>query len=76
MLRKKRALWLLLIVMLLSALLVVSVSAKGDNGFTRWPVINVDGDDYLWAGAPDGPNGETDVPGHYWRQAGPNKLVI
>lgn len=58
----------------LTALTVASVSAAG-NGFTRWPVISVDGQEHLWAGAPDGPNGETDVPGHYWRQAGPNKLV-
>ncbi len=62
------------VMLLLLALVVASAGAAG-NGFTRWPVITVDGQDYLWEGAPDGPNGETDVPGHYWRQAGPNKLV-
>jgi hypothetical protein len=63
-----------LVVLALLAVTAVSASAAG-NGFTRWPVILVDGQEFLWAGAPDGPNGETDVPGHYWRQAGPNKLV-
>ena len=61
-------------VLALIAVTVASVGAAG-KGFTRWPVISIDGKDYLWAGAPDGPDGETDVPGHYWRQAGPRKLV-
>jgi selenium-binding protein 1 len=38
-------------------------------------VINVDGEDYNLAGMPDGPDGATDVPGHYWNQAGPDQLV-
>jgi hypothetical protein len=62
--------WLALLV--LAALVAVPVAAKG---FERWPVISLDGEDYYWAGAPDGPNGETDVPGHYWVQAGPNRMV-
>lgn len=62
--------WLGLVV--LAALIAVPVGAQG---FQRWPVITVDGTDYYWAGAPDGPNGETDVPGHYWVQAGKNKLI-
>jgi selenium-binding protein 1 len=61
----------------LAAVMVVPVSA---SGFERWPVITLpvpgEGDrDFFWAGAPDGPNGETDVPGHYWVQAGPRTLV-
>ena len=27
------------------------------------------------AGAPDGPGGASDIPGHYWNQAGPKNLV-
>jgi hypothetical protein len=60
------------ITVLLAVLAVVPATA---DGFSRWPVITLDGKDYYWAGAPDGPNGETDVPGHYWVQAGPRKLV-
>ena len=60
---------------LLTALLVLTVSVASAAGFERWPVITVDGEDYYWAGAPDGPNDETDVPGHSWVLAGPNKLV-
>lgn len=56
-------------------LLTLTIGIASAEGFERWPVITVDGEDYYWAGAPDGPNGETDVPGHYWVQAGPNKLV-
>jgi selenium-binding protein 1 len=59
----------------LIALLVLTVSVASAAGFERWPVITLDGEDYYMAGAPDGPNGEIDVPGHYWVQAGPNKLV-
>jgi selenium-binding protein 1 len=57
---------------LLAAVLVLPVSA---GGFTRGIVINVDGVDYYLAGPPDAPGGARDVPGHYWVQAGPNKIV-
>ncbi|NIO68872.1 MAG: hypothetical protein GTN71_07495 [Anaerolineae bacterium] len=56
----------------LTALVAVPVSAKG---FVHGIVINVDGEDYYLAGAPDGPGGAIDVPGHYWVQAGPKQLV-
>lgn len=59
----------LALVMLLAPL---SVAAKG---FVHGIVINVDGTDYYLAGAPDGPNGEFDIPGHYWVKAGPNQVV-
>ena len=64
-----------LVSLTLLVLLTLTVGIAGAQGFARWPVITVDGQDYYWAGAPDGPNGVTDVPGHYWVQAGPNKLV-
>lgn len=38
-------------------------------------IMNLDGEDYYLDGPPDGPNGEKDVPGHYWVLAGHNKLV-
>jgi selenium-binding protein 1 len=67
-----KSLFVTTIVALLAVLVIVPVNA---DGFSRWPVITLGGEDYYWAGAPDGPNGETDVPGHYWVQAGPRKLV-
>lgn len=56
------------------ALLAASpaVTAKA---FIHSIVIEVDGDDYYLDGAPDGPNEATDIPGHYWTQAGPRQLV-
>lgn len=50
-------------------------SAQKTNGFVHAPIVNVDGENYYFAGAPDGPNGATDIPGHYWNQAGPKQLV-
>jgi len=57
----------------LTLLLATPVSAR--KGFVHGIVINVDGEDYYLAGAPDGPDGAIDVPGHYWVMAGPNQLV-
>ena len=45
------------------------------KGFVHGLVVNIDGEDYYFAGAPDGPNGEVDVPGHYWVKAGKNQVV-
>lgn len=50
-------------------------SANNSQGFVHGIVVDIDGMDYYFAGAPDGPNGEIDVPGHYWIQSGPNKVV-
>ena len=58
--------------LLMSMLAVISVSAKG---FTHAPVIIVDGEEYYMAGAPDGPGGVTDIPGHEWVQAGPTRVT-
>jgi selenium-binding protein 1 len=57
------------------SLLVLTVGIVSAEGFTHGIVIDVDGEDYYMAGVPDGPFGATDVPGHYWVQAGPNKVV-
>jgi selenium-binding protein 1 len=59
--------------------LVSPALAKSGNGvnsgFVHGIVIPVDGVDYYLAGAPDGPGGAFDVPGHYWVLAGPSQLV-
>ena len=57
------------------SLLVLTVGVASAGGFTHAPIINLDGEDYYMAGAPDGPGGTTDIPGHYWVQAGPNQVV-
>ena len=63
---------LVLAMMLVALLIAVPASAAG---FVHGIVITLDGEDYYLAGPADGPNGEKDVPGHYWVQAGPNRLV-
>lgn len=45
------------------------------QGYQHGIVIEVDGTDYYLAGAPDGPEGATDIPGHYWVLAGKDQLV-
>jgi len=57
------------------SLLVLTVGFANAKGFTHAPIIVVDGEDYYMAGAPDGPDGATDIPGHSWVQAGKNKVV-
>ncbi len=62
----------ILAILLTLLLIATPVAAKG---FVHGIVITLDGEDYYLAGAPDGPGGAIDVPGHYWVQAGPNQLV-
>ncbi len=50
-------------------------SKKMDKGFVHGLVVDIDGIDYYFAGAPDGMGGAIDVPGHHWVQAGPKKVV-
>lgn len=58
------------------SLLVLSFGVASAKGYTHAPVLDVDGVDYYMApGAPDGPGGATDIPGHYWVQVGPDKVV-
>ena len=57
------------------SILVLTVGVASAKGFAHAPIIDVHGEDYYMAGAPDGPNGATDIPGHFWVQAGPNKVV-
>lgn len=48
---------------------------SGHNGFVHGIVVNVDGEDYYFAGAPDGNGGAYDIPGHTWVQTGPERLT-
>jgi hypothetical protein len=66
--------YLLALVAVAALVAVVAVPASA-QGFVHGIVITVDGEDYYLAGAPDGPGGAFDIPGHYWVQAGPNQLV-
>lgn len=50
-------------------------SKKADQGFVHGLIVNIDGEAYYFAGPPDGMNGAKDVPGHYWVQTGPNKVI-
>ncbi len=58
-----------------SLLLVLPALAIMNRGFVHGIVITVENEDYYLAGAPDGPGGATDIPGHYWVMAGPSQLV-
>lgn len=60
---------------MLTSLLVSPVFAGRNQGFVHGIVITVDGTDYYLAGAPDGPSGAYDIPGHYWVLAGRDQLV-
>lgn len=73
--RKKhwfRPFWVGIFVLALAALALGSANAAG---FEHAPTVIVGGQAYYFAGAPDGPDGATDIPGHYWVQASPNQLV-
>lgn len=65
-----------LIITILFTSAIITVAEAGKNqGFIHGIIINVDDEDYYLSGPPDGPNGEEDVPGHYWVLAGPEKLM-
>ena len=70
--KKRTLLVALCLALVFAGVLAPSVAAKG---FTHGIVIEVDGTDYYLAGAPDGPGGAYDIPGHYWVQAGSKRLV-
>ena len=50
-------------------------SKRMSKPFVHGIVINIDGEGYYFAGPPDGPNGEIDVPGHYWKEIGRNRIL-
>ncbi len=45
---------------------LVGLSMGNGAGFTHGIIIPVDGENYYLAGAPDGSDGEFDIPGHSW----------
>lgn len=65
----------LAVALLAVALGAMLVSSAGANDFVHGIMIKVDRDYYYFDGAPDGPDGATDIPGHYWMQTAPNRLV-
>ena len=66
----------ILVVMTVAATLVAGLAGPGSaEGFEHGIELTVDGAGYYLAGAPDGPDGATDIPGHSWVAAGPQNLV-
>jgi hypothetical protein len=57
------------------AVLVSASNTVNAEGFVHGFVVKVDGENYYLLGPPDGPNGERDLPGHEWVQAGPKGLM-
>ena len=51
-----------------------NMAAVNAGGFMHAPMIMLDGEAYFLDGAPDGPNGATDIPGHYWVLSGSDRL--
>jgi hypothetical protein len=72
---EKQNLWILATVFVFAVLLIMPVSADEDGDFVRGIVFAIDGEDYYFAGAPDGPNGEVDVPGHSWIEVTAGEFV-
>lgn len=68
----RRHLLVLIAIVAIGAVAALPASAAS---FTHALVITVDGENYYMDGAPDGPGGAFDIPGHYWVQAGPNQVV-
>lgn len=64
-----------LLVPMVAAATVPTSSSGRNRGFVHGIVIPVDGEDYFLAGAPDGPGGAIDVPGHDWVLAGHRFLI-
>jgi len=54
---------------------VMAPATASAEGFERGVVLIVDDTDYYLAGAPDGPGGSIDIPGHSWVVAGNGNLV-
>ena len=46
-----------------------------NSGYVHGIEVDIDGELYYFAGAPDGDDGAIDVPGHSWVQAGKNRVV-
>ncbi len=62
-------------VVVVAVMLAFPSSAVGGSDYVHGIVITVDGEDYYLAGAPDGPGGAFDIPGHTWIQTAPTRLL-
>jgi hypothetical protein len=71
----KRLVKITIIPALMICIAGLSLGSGSGKVFTHGIIIPVDGEDYYLAGAPDGPNGEFDIPGHYWVMLGENELA-
>ena len=75
---KKLSLTLSTAILIMAGIMLAVLPASADHhegGFVHGIVLTVDGTDYYFAGAPDGPMGEIDVPGHSWHQITDTELV-
>lgn len=61
-------------VAMLSILALAGPADAAEGGFQHGLIITVDDANYYLAGAPDGPNGALDIPGHTWVQSGRSRL--
>ena len=71
MLKSKKS---LVIGVAILAMMALVAFPAGAQGFVHGIEIDVDGEAYYMAGMPTR-NGATDIPGHYWVNAGPNQVV-
>ncbi len=71
---KKTVLFIFITVAFLTTGLVQAHS-KWDKPFVHGVVIKVGHHKYYLEGAPDGPNGEQDIPGHEWVQVSKNTII-
>ncbi|NIW44978.1 MAG: hypothetical protein GWN14_01535 [candidate division Zixibacteria bacterium] len=72
MFERKKISTIIGLALLFSIIFIGQVSA---GGFEHGVVFLVDGEEYYMAGAPDGPGGAIDIPGHTWVQAGPDQVT-
>lgn len=64
-----------LLILLLGLVLAIAPAFPANAaGYTHALTVDVDGESYYLDGAPDGPDGASDIPGHYWVQTGPQRL--
>ncbi len=71
----KNNLYLLITFVIIFANNNVIASDNDTKEFIHGITFKVDDQQYNITGAPDGPNGEQDIPGHYWLQTDKNNFV-
>jgi hypothetical protein len=66
-----------IVVLLVAVLAAIGIGHPGhdSDGFIHGIVIPVDGENYYLDGAPDGPEGAFDIPGHSWVMASQTRLL-